>query len=107
MNVSGYAAQSADSPLAPFSFQRREPRADDVVIDILYCGVCHSDLHQARNDWNNSIFPMVPGHEIIGRVRSVGAAVTKFKAGDTVGVGCMVDSCRTCAPCASTWVAPP
>jgi uncharacterized zinc-type alcohol dehydrogenase-like protein len=100
MNVFGYAAQSATTPLAPWSFERRAPRADDVSIQILYCGVCHSDLHQARNDWNNSIFPMVPGHEIIGRVTAVGSAVTKFKVGDNVGVGCMVDSCRTCAACA-------
>ncbi|MGB5599289.1 MAG: NAD(P)-dependent alcohol dehydrogenase, partial [Thiothrix litoralis] len=78
---------------------RREPRADDVVIDILFCGVCHSDLHQARNDWANSVYPVVPGHEIIGRVISVGAAVTRFKAGDQVGVGCMVDSCQHCEPC--------
>ncbi|MGH8677808.1 MAG: NAD(P)-dependent alcohol dehydrogenase [Burkholderiales bacterium] len=99
MKVSGYAAQSATTPLAPWSFERREPRADDVSIAIDYCGVCHSDLHQARNDWNNSTFPMVPGHEIIGRVTSVGASVTKFKVGDAVGVGCMVDSCGQCAPC--------
>jgi uncharacterized zinc-type alcohol dehydrogenase-like protein len=99
MPIAAYAAQSATTPLAPWSIERRDPRADDVAIRILYCGVCHSDLHQARNDWNNSIFPMVPGHEIIGRVTAVGAAVTKFKVGDAVGVGCMVDSCRTCAPC--------
>ena len=99
MPVAAYAAQSADSPLAPFAIERRAPRADDVAIEILYCGVCHSDLHQARNDWNNSIFPMVPGHEIIGRVTAVGASATKFKVGDRVGVGCMIDSCRACAPC--------
>ena len=75
--ILGYAAQSAQDNLAPYRFERREPRADDVVIDILFCGVCHSDLHQARNDWANSIYPVVPGHEIIGRVRSVGAAVTR------------------------------
>ena len=100
MNVSGYAAQSAQSALEPFRFERREPRADDVVIDILHCGVCHSDLHQARNDWRSSLYPMVPGHEIIGRVHSVGPQVTRFKAGDHVGVGCMVDSCRQCKSCA-------
>jgi uncharacterized zinc-type alcohol dehydrogenase-like protein len=98
-NVLGYAAQDATTPLAPFRFERRAVRADDVAIDILYCGVCHSDLHSARNDWGNSVFPMVPGHEIIGRVHSVGAAVTRFKAGDHVGVGCMVDSCQHCAAC--------
>lgn len=97
--ILGYAAQSAQDNLAPYRFERREPRADDVVIDILFCGVCHSDLHQARNDWANSVYPVVPGHEIIGRVRSVGALVTRFKAGDNVGVGCMVDSCQHCEPC--------
>jgi uncharacterized zinc-type alcohol dehydrogenase-like protein len=95
----GYAAQSATSPLAPFTFDRRTPRADDVVIEVLYCGVCHSDLHQARNDWGFSHYPLVPGHEAIGRVTAVGSAVTKFKVGDFAGVGCMVDSCRTCHPC--------
>lgn len=99
MNIRAYAAQSATASLAPFHISRREPRADDVVIDILYCGVCHSDLHMARNDWSNTVYPVVPGHEIIGRVRSVGAAVTRFKAGDHVGVGCMVDSCQHCAAC--------
>ena len=92
-------AASATSPLAPFTFQYRDPRADDVVIDILYTGVCHSDLHTARNDWGGTIYPVVPGHEIVGRVRSVGSAVQKFRPGDLVGVGCMVDSCRECAPC--------
>src|SRR3954451_12950267 len=94
-----WAAQNADSSLAPFAIQRRHPLPNDVVIDILYCGVCHSDLHQARNDWGNSIYPMVPGHEIIGRVASVGSAVTGFKPGEHVGVGCMVDSCQHCAAC--------
>jgi uncharacterized zinc-type alcohol dehydrogenase-like protein len=83
----------------PHRFERREPRVNDVVMEILYCGVCHSDLHQARNNWGNSIYPMVPGHEIIGRVISVGAKVTRFKPGDKVGVGCMVDSCQHCAAC--------
>ncbi|WP_330083562.1 NAD(P)-dependent alcohol dehydrogenase [Methylocystis iwaonis] len=95
----GYAAHSATAPLVPFHFERRDPLADDVTIEILYCGVCHSDLHQARNDWNNSIYPMVPGHEIIGRVVAVGPQVTRFKVGDHAGVGCMVDSCLTCEPC--------
>ncbi|ULU23942.1 NAD(P)-dependent alcohol dehydrogenase [Dyella terrae] len=95
----GYAAQSATTPLVPFQFERRAARPDDVVIDVLYCGVCHSDIHQARNEWNSSTFPMVPGHEIVGRVSAVGSEVTKFKVGDTVGVGCMVDSCQHCASC--------
>ena len=99
MNVLGYAAQSAQDALAPYRFERRVPRPDDVVIEILYCGVCHSDLHQARNDWGNSIYPIVPGHEIIGRVISVGSEVTRFKPDDHVGVGCMVDSCRHCEAC--------
>ena len=93
----GYAATDASKPLAPFTFERREPRDDDVVIDIKYCGVCHSDIHQARNEWGNSVFPMVPGHEIVGIVRAVGSKVTRFKIGDRVGVGCFVDSCTTCA----------
>ncbi|MBM3115354.1 NAD(P)-dependent alcohol dehydrogenase [Jeongeupia naejangsanensis] len=97
--VLGYAAQSPESPLAPYRFVRREPRTDDVEIRIEYCGVCHSDLHTARNDWQNSVYPVVPGHEIIGRVTRVGAGVTRFKPGDRVGVGCMVDSCRVCNPC--------
>jgi uncharacterized zinc-type alcohol dehydrogenase-like protein len=99
MNSRGYAAQSATTPLAPYRFERRDPRADDVVVDILYCGVCHSDIHQARNEWGGSSYPMVPGHEIIGRVSAVGSAVSKFKIGDMVGVGCMVDSCQHCAAC--------
>ncbi|HIC2038583.1 NAD(P)-dependent alcohol dehydrogenase [Enterobacter soli] len=99
MKVLGYAAKTPTAPLAPFTFNRREPRPDDVVIEILYCGVCHSDLHQARNDWGFSEYPIVPGHEVIGRVVSVGDSVTKFKAGDLAGIGCMVDSCRVCNPC--------
>jgi uncharacterized zinc-type alcohol dehydrogenase-like protein len=99
MNVLGYAAQSAKDALAPHRFVRRDPRANDVVIEILYCGVCHTDLHQVRNDWGKSAYPMVPGHEIIGRVASVGRDVTRFKSGDHVGVGCMVDSCQHCAAC--------
>ncbi|UOG92304.1 MAG: NAD(P)-dependent alcohol dehydrogenase [Candidatus Thiothrix sulfatifontis] len=97
--ILAYAAQSAHDNLAPYQLERREPRADDVVIEILFCGVCHSDLHQARNDWANSVYPVVPGHEIIGRVLSVGSSVTRFQAGDSVGVGCMVDSCQHCEPC--------
>lgn len=99
MQCIGYAAQDATTPLAPYSFQRRALRPEDVAIDILYCGVCHSDLHQARNDWKNSAYPLLPGHEIVGRVRAVGPAVTKFKAGDAVAIGCMVDSCLACDQC--------
>ncbi|WP_342377472.1 NAD(P)-dependent alcohol dehydrogenase [Myxococcus stipitatus] len=95
----GYAAPDARSPLAPFQFERREPGPNDVQLDVLFCGICHSDLHQARDEWGGSIFPMVPGHEIVGRVTRVGAQVSRFKVGDTVGVGCMVDSCRTCPSC--------
>ena len=94
-----YAAFDEKSPLAPFSFERREVGENDVQIEILYCGVCHSDIHQARGEWNNSVFPMVPGHEIVGKVTKVGSKVTKFQVGDYAGVGCMVDSCRECAPC--------
>src|SRR5262245_14463115 len=95
----GYAAQGPRSSLAPFTFERREPRARDVLIEILYCGVCHSDIHQARNDWGNSRYPMVPGHEIVGRVARIGAEVTKFRVGDLAGVGVLVDSCRSCPSC--------
>ncbi len=95
----GYAAFSNTTPLVPFQFERRELTATDVQIEILYCGVCHSDIHQVRNEWGNSAFPMVPGHEIVGKVIQVGNAVSKFKIGDSVGVGCMVDSCRACPDC--------
>lgn len=95
----GYAARSADQPLAPFAFDRREPGPHDVRIDILYCGVCHSDLHTARNEWQNTLYPSVPGHEIVGRVSAVGSEVQGFKVGDIAGVGCMVDSCRSCPSC--------
>ncbi len=94
-----YAAVDPKSPLGPFELSRRAPRAGDVTIDILYCGICHSDVHQVRNEWQNSHYPMVPGHEIVGRVRAVGATVAKVKPGQFVGVGCMVDSCRQCSPC--------
>ncbi|HNP22665.1 MAG TPA: NAD(P)-dependent alcohol dehydrogenase [Panacibacter sp.] len=94
-----YAAQTNTSPLAPWNFERREPKPHDVQFDILYCGVCHSDLHQIRDEWFPGIFPMVPGHEIVGRVTRVGDHVKKYKVGDLVGVGCMVDSCRTCENC--------
>jgi uncharacterized zinc-type alcohol dehydrogenase-like protein len=99
MKTSGYAALSCDTPLEPFSFDRREPRANDIAMEILYSGVCHSDLHQARNDWGWSSYPMVPGHEIVGRVTAVGSAVTRFKIGDAVAVGCIVDSCMSCDQC--------
>jgi uncharacterized zinc-type alcohol dehydrogenase-like protein len=98
--ILGFAAATAAAPLAPFAFERREPRPGDVDIAILFCGVCHSDLHQARDEWGGAIFPMVPGHEIVGRVVRVGSDVAKFQVGDLVGVGCMVDSCRTCPSCA-------
>lgn len=98
--VLGYAAHAPADALAPFQFKHRTPRADDVVIEIMYCGVCHSDLHTARNDWGNTVYPVVPGHEIIGRVSSVGPAVLRVKEGDLVGVGCMVDSCQHCSSCA-------
>jgi uncharacterized zinc-type alcohol dehydrogenase-like protein len=95
----GYAVHDQTAPLVPFSFERRPVGADDVRIQILYSGICHSDLHQARDDWGGAQFPMVPGHEIIGRVTEVGANVTRFKVGDFAGVGCMVDSCRHCDAC--------
>jgi uncharacterized zinc-type alcohol dehydrogenase-like protein len=94
-----YAAHAADTPFAPLSFERRDVGPNDVSIDILYCGVCHSDLHTARGEWGGTLYPCVPGHEIVGRVTAVGSDVTKFKAGDVVGVGCMVDSCGTCPSC--------
>src|SRR4249920_762534 len=96
----GYAALSPKDALAPFSFERRDPGPGDVQIDILFCGVCHSDLHTARDEWHITQFPCVPGHEIVGRVAAVGAEVTRFKVGDEVGVGCMVDSCQRCPSCA-------
>jgi uncharacterized zinc-type alcohol dehydrogenase-like protein len=94
-----YAAQSPSSPLTPFEIDRRPPGPEDVQIDILYCGVCHSDVHTARNEWANTVYPSVPGHEIVGRVVAVGDKVTGFKVGDLAGVGCMVDSCGHCHPC--------
>ncbi len=94
-----YAVQNATTPLAPFTFERRKPGAHDVLIEILYCGVCHSDIHQVCNEWGGSKYPMVPGHEIVGRITEVGSGVTKFKVGDLAGIGCLVDSCRTCSNC--------
>lgn len=99
MNTKAYAAQSPSTPLAAFTIDRRAPGAKDVAIDIIYCGVCHSDLHTARGEWAGTQYPCVPGHEIVGRVTATGSDVKKFKAGDLVGVGCMVDSCRTCPSC--------
>jgi uncharacterized zinc-type alcohol dehydrogenase-like protein len=102
MSTKAYAAHTADSPLSAFSFSRREPLPTDVQIEILYCGVCHSDLHQVRNEWKDfapTTYPCVPGHEIVGRVTKVGNKVQKFKKGDLAAVGCMVDSCRTCPSC--------
>ncbi|MBX2894026.1 MAG: NAD(P)-dependent alcohol dehydrogenase [Cyclobacteriaceae bacterium] len=95
----GYAAQNPTATLQPFNFSRREVGPHDIRIEIVYCGVCHSDLHQVRDEWGGSIYPMVPGHEIVGRISKVGSAVTKFKAGDLAGVGCFVDSCRVCESC--------
>jgi alcohol dehydrogenase (NADP+) len=95
----GYAAKSAKTPLVPFTFNRRSPGPHDIAIDIKFSGICHSDIHQARDEWGGSIFPMVPGHEISGVVTSVGSSVSKFKPGDRVGVGCFVDSCRKCHSC--------
>ena len=101
LQTKGYAAKAADKQLEPFDFERREVGADDILIEIQYCGVCHSDIHQARNEWGNSSFPMVPGHEITGRVAKIGADVTKFNEGDFAGVGCFVDSCGKCENCAA------
>lgn len=98
-NVKAYAAHSNSTPLVPFNIARREPKPHDVQIQILFCGVCHSDLHFARNDWGMTVYPVVPGHEIVGKVTAIGKNVTKFKVGDTAGIGCLVDSCRTCDNC--------
>jgi uncharacterized zinc-type alcohol dehydrogenase-like protein len=99
LQTRGYATRGPSEALAPFSFERREPGPRDVLIEILFCGVCHSDIHQARDEWGGSTYPMVPGHEIVGRVARTGAEVSKFKAGDVAGVGCFVDSCRRCTNC--------
>ena len=99
MSTPAYAAAEAKSPLAPWTIERRAPAAHEVQIEIRYCGVCHSDIHQARGEWGGGIFPMVPGHEIVGEVGAIGSAVTRFKVGDAVGVGCFVDSCRECSAC--------
>ena len=99
LHTKGYAAMSAGAALEPFSFDRRAVGPHDVLINIQYCGICHSDIHQARDEWGGSMFPMVPGHEIVGTAVQIGGEVTKFKKGDRVGVGCFVDSCRTCGAC--------
>jgi uncharacterized zinc-type alcohol dehydrogenase-like protein len=99
IKAKGYAAVDAKKPLVPFSFERRSPKPNDVVIDIKYCGICHSDIHQARDEWGGAVFPMVPGHEIAGVVTAVGSNVKKYKVGDHVGVGCLVDSCKKCDHC--------
>ena len=99
MTIKAFAATSSDSALAPLNIERRETRDNDVKIDIDYCGVCHSDIHTAHNDWGNAVYPLVPGHEIVGKVVEVGSSVSSFKVGDIVGVGCLVDSCQTCDAC--------
>src|SRR3954453_24234795 len=98
-STKAYAVHSPTDSFSPHSIERRAPTAADVEIDILYCGVCHSDLHTARNEWGNTVYPVVPGHEIIGRVAAVGAHVTRHKQGDIGGVGCMVDACQRCDAC--------
>jgi alcohol dehydrogenase (NADP+) len=95
----GYAAQNSQSPLAPFNFTRREPGPTEIAVEILFCGVCHSDLHMVRNEWGNAIYPLVPGHEIVGRVVAAGNSSKKFKVGDIAAIGVIIDSCRHCAPC--------
>jgi uncharacterized zinc-type alcohol dehydrogenase-like protein len=99
LSTRGYAIKDPQSILEPFSFERRNLRPHDVLIKIQYCGVCHSDIHQARNEWGDSIYPMVPGHEIVGQITQVGSSVKNFKVGDTAGVGCFIDSCGNCAQC--------
>jgi len=99
MKTPAYAAPAVRAPLVPFTIDRREPGPHDVLIDIRFCGVCHSDIHQARDEWGDAVFPMVPGHEIVGVVSSAGSAVTRWKVGDVVGVGVFVDSCRRCEAC--------
>jgi len=99
LSTKGYAAMTAKAALQPFPFERREVGPHDILIKILHCGICHSDIHQARNEWGGSIFPMVPGHEIVGTVTQIGSKVKRFKVGDRAGVGCFLDSCRTCGPC--------
>src|SRR5471030_3151865 len=99
IKTKAYAAQSASTPLSPYQFERRDPKPDDVVIEIAYCGICHSDIHTARSEWGPAAYPCVPGHEIVGKVTAVGKKVKKFKVGDLAGVGCFVDSCGKCKNC--------
>src|SRR6478609_8591177 len=99
IQVKGFAALDPTSPLESYNFERRDLREHDVLVDILFSGVCHSDLHQVKDEWGGSVFPMVPGHEIVGRITKVGEKVKFFKVGDRAGVGCMVDSCRSCESC--------
>lgn len=99
MKVYGYGTQSKDRDLEPVVFERKEPRAGEVAFKVTYCGVCHSDLHQIRNDWQNTRYPCVPGHEVVGEITEVGQGVTKFQKGDIIGVGCMVNSCLECEKC--------
>lgn len=99
IDIAAYAVQEANGPLTPFRLQRRDPGGNDIVVDILYCGICHSDLLSAHDGLKRSIFPMVPGHEIVGRVAQVGSSARKHRVGELVGIGCIIDSCRTCAPC--------
>ncbi len=101
IQVNGFGATSKSTPLEPINFERREVGDEDLMVDILYCGVCHSDIHMARSEWGPSIYPLVPGHEIVGKVTQIGSKVSKFKVGDTVGVGVFVDSCRKCSSCQS------
>ncbi len=95
----GYAANHSFTDLKPHEFEREDPKPNEVDIDVLFCGVCHSDIHQVKNEWANTVYPCMPGHEVVGRVASVGASVTPHKVGDLVGVGCMIDCCRHCEPC--------
>ncbi|MEY4313948.1 MAG: hypothetical protein RIS93_528, partial [Actinomycetota bacterium] len=99
MKTQGYAVKSAKAPLEKFEFDRRALRLRDVALDIHYAGICHSDIHQAREEWGPAIFPMVPGHEIVGKVTEIGSQVSKFKVGELIGVGVFIDSCRKCASC--------
>ncbi|NBV95267.1 MAG: NAD(P)-dependent alcohol dehydrogenase, partial [Actinobacteria bacterium] len=101
MKTKGYAVKAAKAKLEPFEFERRALRPNDVALDILYAGICHSDIHQAREEWGPALFPMVPGHEIVGKVTALGSSATKFKVGDLIGVGVFVDSCRNCTNCKS------
>ena len=101
MKVLGYAAKHSFSSLKPLEIERDDPKPNEVVIEVLFCGVCHSDIHQVKNEWHNTVYPCMPEHEVVGRVASAGAAVTLHQVGDLVGVGCMIDSCRACEPCTS------